>query len=228
MSLPAPHLSNPRIPPPEGDEDHTQLALMIAGEPYQANDKYLDRLRNRGAIKLDEIVKVADMDERMTLWREFGNVGEDVLVVQRFFCEYGFNVHFKGDNFIGANCTFLDICPNTSLLQTNTCPTDTFAVTIGLHSMVGPDVKIYTPDHPLSPEERSGLSGKEWGKPIVIEDNCWICGGATILPGVTIGKGSTVGAGSVVTRDVPERSVVVGNPARVVKKILEDGTVVKA
>ncbi|ODN81085.1 hypothetical protein L202_03180 [Cryptococcus amylolentus CBS 6039] len=212
MSLPAPHLSNPLIPPPEGDEDPTQLALMIAGEPYQANDKYLDRLRNRGAIKLDEIVKVADMDERMALWREFGNVGEDVLVVQRFFCEYGFNVHFKGDNFIGANCTFLDICP----------------ITIGLHSMVGPDVKIYTPDHPLSPEERSGLSGKEWGKPIVIEDDCWIGGGATILPGVTVGKGSTVGAGSVVTRDIPARSVVVGNPARVVKKILEDGAVVKA
>ncbi|ODN77422.1 hypothetical protein L202_04602 [Cryptococcus amylolentus CBS 6039] len=212
MSLPAPHLSNLLIPPPEGNEDPTQLALMIAGEPYQqANDKYIDRLRSRGAIKLDQIVKVTDMDERMTLWREYGNVGEDVLVVQRFFCIYGFNVHFKGDNFIGENCTFLDVCP----------------ITIGLHSMVGPDVKIYTADHPLSPEERSGLSGKEWGKPIVIEDDCWIDGGAILLPGVTIGKGSTIGAGSVVTRSIPPRSVAVGNPARVIKTILEDGTVVK-
>ncbi|WVQ73607.1 hypothetical protein IAR50_003187 [Cryptococcus sp. DSM 104548] len=210
MSLLIPHLINPLIPPPEGDEDPTQLALMISGEPYQADDKYLNRLRNRGAIKLDAIVRVPDMDERMKLWKEFGNVGEDVMIVQRFFCEYGFNIHFKGDNFIGGNCTFLDICP----------------IIIGLHSMIGPDVKLYTPDHPLSPEERCGLNGKEWGKPIVIEDDCWIGGGAIILPGVTVGKGSTVGAGSVVTKSIPPRSVAVGNPARVIKKVLEDGTVV--
>lgn len=71
------------------------------------------------------------------------------------------------------------------------------------------------------------MRGDEWAKSVTIEDDCWICGSAIILPGVTIGKGSTIAAGSVVTRDVPPRSVVMGNPGRVVKKILEDGTMVK-
>ncbi len=93
--------------------------------------------------------------------------------------------------------------------------------------MIGPDVKIYTPDHPLSPEERSGTNGLEWGKPVVIEEDCWICGAAIILPGIKVGKGSTVAAGAVVTKDVPPRTVVAGNPARVIKRIWEDGTVVK-
>lgn len=93
--------------------------------------------------------------------------------------------------------------------------------------MIGPDVKIYTPDHPISPEARTGLAGEEWGKIVRIEEDCWICGSAIILPGVIIGKGSTIAAGAVVTKSIPPRSLVMGNPARVVKKILEDGTTVK-
>nr|ODN93072.1 maltose O-acetyltransferase [Cryptococcus depauperatus CBS 7841] len=226
----APHLTNKLIPPPEGDEDPSQLALMIDAKRYFANDKYLDRLRNTGAIKLDEITRVADYKKRMALWREFADVGEDVFITQRFFCEYvsyqprrarvvrvanlrleGFNLHFAGRNFIGANCTFSDVCP----------------IYIGERSMVGPDVKIYTPEHPLSSQVRADLADEEWGKSVRIEEDCWICGSVIILPGVTIGRGSTVGAGSVVTKDVPPQSVAIGNPARVVKKILEDGTVVK-
>ncbi len=57
--------------------------------------------------------------------------------------------------------------------------------------------------------------------PVVIEDDVWIGINAIILKGVTIGRGSIVGAGSVVTKDVPEMVVVAGNPARIVKTILE-------
>ncbi len=48
---------------------------------------------------------------------------------------------------------------------------------------------------------------------VVIEDDVWVCAGATILPGVTIGKGSIVAAGAVVTRDVPPGILVAGVPA---------------
>ena len=54
---------------------------------------------------------------------------------------------------------------------------------------------------------------------VTIGDNCWIGGGATILPGVSIGSGCTIGAGSVVVHDIPDNSVAVGNPAKVVKKL---------
>jgi acetyltransferase-like isoleucine patch superfamily enzyme len=55
-------------------------------------------------------------------------------------------------------------------------------------------------------------------KPITIEDNVWIARGVTILAGVVIGRHSVVGAGSVVSRDVPPKSVVAGNPARVIRE----------
>ncbi len=53
---------------------------------------------------------------------------------------------------------------------------------------------------------------------IRLEDGCWLGAGAIVLPGVTVGKNSVVAAGAVVTRDVPDYSVVVGNPARVVRQ----------
>ena len=54
-------------------------------------------------------------------------------------------------------------------------------------------------------------------KPVVIKKDAWVGAGATILPGVTIGKHAVIGAASVVTHDVPDYAVAVGNPARVVK-----------
>jgi acetyltransferase-like isoleucine patch superfamily enzyme len=53
----------------------------------------------------------------------------------------------------------------------------------------------------------------------VDSDDCWIGGHVVILPGVTIGKGVTVAASSVVTKDIPEWSVVMGSPAKVVKQV---------
>lgn len=54
---------------------------------------------------------------------------------------------------------------------------------------------------------------------ITLEKDCWIGAGVIILPGVTIGEGAIVGSGAVVTKDVPSHTVVVGVPAKIVKKI---------
>ena len=57
--------------------------------------------------------------------------------------------------------------------------------------------------------------------PVHIEDHVWLCSGCTILPGVTIGKGSVVAANALVTKDVPPKSLVGGNPAKVIKTDIE-------
>ncbi len=71
--------------------------------------------------------------------------------------------------------------------------------------------------HPVDPNER--FSGKEFAKKIIIGNNVWIGGSTIICPGVKIGDNVTVGAGSVVTKDIPNNVIAVGNPCRVIKKI---------
>lgn len=92
---------------------------------------------------------------------------------------------------------------------------DQGGITIGDDVMFGPAVKLVTSNHPLDSNDRRAVISL----PIVIEKNAWIGAGAIVLPGVTIGENSVVGAGSVVTKDVPPNTVVVGNPARVIKTI---------
>ena len=85
--------------------------------------------------------------------------------------------------------------------------------TLGNNVFVGPGVVFTNDPHPSCPEFRSCFRG------VVVGDWAMIGGGVTILPGVKIGKRALVGAGSVVTENVTSRSVVVGNPARKIKKI---------
>ena len=80
-------------------------------------------------------------------------------------------------------------------------------------------VCIYAATHPIDAPTRISLL--EYGKPVRIGNNVWIGGNSVIAPGVTIGDNVVVGAGSVVTKDVPDNVVVVGNPARILKKINE-------
>ena len=63
--------------------------------------------------------------------------------------------------------------------------------------------------------------GYEWALPVVIGDNVWIGGNATIMPGVTIGSNVTIGAGSVVTKDIPDNVIAAGNPCRVIREVKE-------
>lgn len=62
----------------------------------------------------------------------------------------------------------------------------------------------------------------QYARPIGVGNNVWIGGNVTVLPGITIGNNVTIGAGSVVTRDIPDNTLAVGNPCRVIKSIDEE------
>ena len=87
-------------------------------------------------------------------------------------------------------------------------------ITIGRNVGIGPGVKIVTSSHRLDQIERPILKSDLEFAPVVVEDDSDIGTGAILLPGVRVGRGAQVGAGAVVTRDVAERGIVAGVPAR--------------
>lgn len=93
------------------------------------------------------------------------------------------------------------------------------SVSIGAYTMLGPGVSILGNDHVI---DRAGtpiiFSGRPVQKPTRIGSDVWICAGATILCGVSIGDGAIVAAGAVVTRDVPDFTVVGGVPAKEIRR----------
>lgn len=97
-------------------------------------------------------------------------------------------------------------------------------ILIGADCLIGAHVRIQDNDgHSLDPELRKAGCpvAVEDVRPVVVEDGAWIAAGAIILKGVRVGRDAVVGAGAVVTTDVPPRTVVAGNPARIVKRLDE-------
>lgn len=75
-------------------------------------------------------------------------------------------------------------------------------------------------DHDFHKTYKNGVQNEETA-PVIIRDNVWIGMNATILKGVTVGEGSIVAAGAVVTRDVPDHTMVAGVPAKIIKTDVE-------
>lgn len=91
-------------------------------------------------------------------------------------------------------------------------------VTIGKRVLIGPGARLISYEHCYS-DANTAIADQEYiYKPIVIEDDVWIGANSVILAGVTIGSGSVIGAGAVVTRSCEPYSVLVGVPARLLKK----------
>ncbi len=92
-------------------------------------------------------------------------------------------------------------------------------VIIGDNVMMGPDVIVYTQNHKFDSSEKPMCEqGFQNEKKVIIGNDVWIGARVIILPGVIIHDGCVIGAGSVVAKSIPENSIVVGNPARVIKR----------
>ncbi len=136
-----------------------------------------------------------------------GSMGENVMICQPFWCDYGYHLSV-GSNFYANH---------------NLVVTDGACVTFGDDVFVGPNCCFTTAEHAIDPGQRR--VGMEIAKPITVGSNVWFGAGVTVLAGVTIGDNTVVGAGSVVTRDLPANVVAVGVPCRVLRPITaEDRT----
>ena len=182
----------------------TEREKMLDGELYIPLDADLVARRKKARDLLREFNSSRDEDKirREAIIRELiGSSGVDIWIEPPFFCDYGDNITLGNRVFFNFNCVVLDCA----------------RVTVGDDVMFGPNVQIYPATHPLDHVERK--SGRELGKAISIGSDVWIGGGAIVCPGVRIGSRSVIGAGSVVTRDVPEGVLAVGNPCRVMRNL---------
>ncbi|HSF81628.1 MAG TPA: sugar O-acetyltransferase [Anaerolineales bacterium] len=180
----------------------TEKEKMLAGETYNCLDPGLEVERQKIKKLLRHYNLAETLPERQTILQQMlGQFGQNSIIEPPFYCVYGQNIYIGEHVFLNVLCTILD-CNE---------------VHIGQHVMIGPSVQIYTAAHLLQAEARN--QGWEVAKPVVVEDNVWLGGGAILLPGVRIGRNAVVGAGAVVSRDVPANTVVAGNPARVIREL---------
>jgi maltose O-acetyltransferase len=182
-------------------EERSAREKMLAGEYYLADDPELVLAAQRARALMEEFNTARALVRPGVLRELLGGIGEDTTVRAPLYVDYGTQLTLGDRVFVNYGLTALDCAP----------------ITIGDDTQIGPQVQLLTPTHPVEPEARR--SKIEAAAPITIGRNVWIGGGAIVLAGVRIGDDAVVGAGAVVTRDVPERSVVVGNPARVVRTV---------
>ena len=149
-----------------------------------------------------QTMTVEDDDYRKTIEDLIPGIPESSTVSPPFHCDHGHGIKLGENVFINYNGTMLD----------------GGIITIGSNTQVGPNCQFLTPNHPIDYVERR--KPIERCSPITIGEDCWLGGGVTVCPGVTIGDRCIIGAGSVVTKDIPEDCVAVGNPCRVIKKLI--------
>jgi maltose O-acetyltransferase len=190
------------------EKDDAEMAeqknKMLAGELYNAEDPELVEDRRKCLSALERYNATPD-GERMLreqiLAELLGSVGEGVTIATPLRCEYGYNVSIGARSHLSHSLTIHDWAE----------------VSIGEDVNIGPGVMLLAASRPLDPDERR--AGFQFAKPVRVGDGAWIAAGALIFPGVTVGADAVVRAGSVVVDDVPPLSLVVGNPARVVRQL---------
>ncbi|PQJ89220.1 sugar O-acetyltransferase [Aliivibrio sifiae] len=180
----------------------TEKEKMLAGLPYDAWDEILlnDRMNAKVQCHQFNLADPTKLDERVGILKKLLCIKDNAHMEPNFFCDYGYNIEIGSNFYSNHNLTIVDVCK----------------VTIGNNVLFGPHVMISTGTHPLDPIERQKT---EYGASISIGNDVWVGGNVSILPGVKIGNNCVIGAGSVVNRDIPDNSVAVGNPCRVIKSV---------
>lgn len=182
----------------------TDLEKMKAGLWYDANNNP-DVLKERYhcfdlCFQFNQL-KPSDPKKYEIIKEILGYLPEGLEVVTPFQCDYGRNIHLGKNVFINCYCYFMD----------------GINITVGDNVFIGPYCGFYNNNHPIKYSERN--QGLEKALPIHIGNNCWFGANVSVMPGVTIGSGCVIAAGAVVTKDIPDNSMVAGIPAKVIKTI---------
>jgi galactoside O-acetyltransferase len=187
--------------------DMTEYEKMVKGLIYDPADEEIVNEQTQYLDNLWEFnqLKPSQLSEKMKYMKEmFAECGDNCYIELPFRANWGgHHVHFGSGIYANFNLTIVD----------------DGHVYIGDRVMFGPNVVISTAGHPIEPTLRA--KGLQYNKDVYIGENTWIGAGVIIVPGVRIGKNSVIGGGSVVTKDIPDNVIAVGNPCRVLREVGE-------
>lgn len=176
------------------------------GKPISEEDKELHGLLTQCSFEAQRITMELNTsyhskEEIAEIFSELtnNNIDSSFMCFPPFYTDFGKNITIGKNVFFNTGCSFQD----------------RGGISIRDGTSIGMNVTISTLNHGLFMESRNTT----YPFPVVIGKNVWIGSGSSILPGVTIGDNSVVAAGAVVTKDIPENTVVAGVPAKVVKEI---------
>lgn len=176
-----------------------------SGLLYLPGDETLQREQLQCLDKLFEFnqVRPSDLERKTALLKEmFAELGENCYIETPFHTNWGGRyVHFGKNIYANFNLALVD---------------DTH-IYVGDYTQFGPNVVLATAGHPVNPDLRE--RAYQYNAPIRIGRNCWLGANVVVVPGVTIGDNVVVGAGSVVTRDLPDNVVAVGNPCKILREV---------
>ena len=185
----------------------TMKEKMHTGELYLPGDEEIMARQTKCLEKLYEfnMTRPSEIEKRTEMLKDmFAEIGENCYIEPPFHANWGgAHIHFGKNVYCNFGTTMVD---------------DTH-IYVGDCTMFGPNVTVATAGHPILPELRE--QAYQYNATVHIGKNCWIGAGAIILPGVTIGDNSVIGAGSVVTKDIPDNVVAVGNLCKVLRAIGE-------
>ncbi|MGL6128585.1 sugar O-acetyltransferase [Chryseobacterium artocarpi] len=186
----------------------TEKEKCKAGLLYNANyDEELikERIICKDLCQEYNGLRNSDAENRYRLLKQIiGSIKENICIEPSFWCDYGYNIKVGESFYANHNLVILDCAK----------------VEFGDNVFIGPNCSFYTAGHPLDVKQRN--EGLEYAHPIKVGNNVWLGGNVVVLPGVSIGNNSVIGAGSVVTKDIPDNVVAVGNPCKIVKNIKEE------
>lgn len=181
----------------------SEFEKMRSEELYDFSDPVIDaslRHAQQLCARL-QTMTLSDPDYRAVIEELIPDLPQSATICPPFRCDHGHGIRLGEGVFLNHNCTLLDGAQ----------------ITIGRHTLIGPNCQLYTPQHPFDYLERRET--RETAYPITIGEDCWLGGGVVVCPGVTIGDRTIIAAGSVVTKDIPSDSLVAGNPAVVKRKL---------